>query len=295
MESTHSHNNTVFPKRLGPVTISILLLALVGYEGSHEAQQLRALQVELATEEARYALHAPVYVVLSVQNGLSEAINFSFGRNSKSSLDFSLTLPDGRVIDVPHPKEWDSGLAMDGTKSLAPAETYKQRLLLNEWYDFSAPGAYTLQLKTDASFQTATGRTVQPLPIAKIMLRIAPRDDGELGRVCRDLLALALSDTPLQERLDAADALSRIQDAVAVPYLKQIIEKGISSVQEYGIQGLGRVGNAEAIEILIASRSIRDQELQIYVLRELTKLERTTADPQLKARIRASLDRNPPK
>jgi len=281
MESTHSHNNTVFPKRLGPVTISILLLALVGYEGSHEAQQLRALQVELATEEARYALHAPVYVVLSVQNGLSEAINFSFGRNSKSSLDFSLTLPDGRVIDVPHPKEWDSGLAMVGTKSLAPAETYKQRLLLNEWYDFSAPGAYTLQLKTDASFQTATGRTVQPLPIAKIMMRIGPRDDGQLGRVCRDLLALALADRPLQERVDASNALSRVQDPVAIPYLKEIIEKGFSSIQPYGFQGLSRIGNAEAIEILIANLSIRDPELQRKVVRELTNLESTTPDPAI--------------
>jgi len=282
MESIQSnHNNRVFTKRLSPISSGILLLALLGYKESVEAQQLRGLRVEVAPDEQTYVLHAPVYVVVSVQNGLSQAVKFSFGRNNKSSFDFSLIVPDGRVIDVPHPKEWDSGLAGVSTQSLAPGETYKQRLLLNEWYDFSAPGAYTLQLKTDASFQTATGRTVQPLPIAKIMMRIGPRDDGQLGRVCRDLLALALADRPLQERVDASNALSRVQDPVAIPYLKEIIEKGFSSIQPYGFQGLSRIGNAEAIEILIANLSIRDPELQRKVVRELTNLESTTPDPAI--------------
>src|SRR5688572_9703201 len=130
----------------GPAAIGILLLALVG---SHEAQQLRSLRVELTAEESTYALRAPVYAVVSVENGLNEAIEFDFGRNSKSSFAFSLTLPDGRLIDVAYPSG-DGGLSMITPRSLAPGETYKQRLLLNEWYDFSAPGAYTIQLKTDA-------------------------------------------------------------------------------------------------------------------------------------------------
>jgi hypothetical protein len=294
MKSTQSsHNNRVFPKRLGPVTIGILLLVLLGHKASLEAQQLRSLRVELAAEESRYTLHAPVYAVVSVQNGLSEAIEFSFGRNSKSSLEFLLTPPDGLVaLDVRYPRDPDGGLALVGTESLAPGETYKQRVLLNEWYDFSTPGAYTVQLKTDASFGTANGGIAQPLPIEKIVVRIGPRDDGQLGRVCRDLLALALADRPVQERVDAADALSRVQDPVAIPYLKEIIEKGFSSIQPYGFQGLGRIGNAEATEILIANLSIRDRELQRMVVRELTKLERFTVDQQMKARIRASLDRS---
>jgi hypothetical protein len=293
MEPAQSaHNNRVFTKRLRPGTIGILLLALLSYKASHEAQELRSLRVELAAEESKYVLRAPVYALVSIQNGLSEAITFSFGRHGKSALEFSLTLPDARVIDVPYPRDPDGGLALVPVQTLAPGETYKQRLLLNEWFNFFAPGPYAVQLKTDASFDTADGRTAQPLPIEKIMVWITPRDDGQLGRVCRDLLALALADTPVQERVDAADALSRVQDPVAIPYLKEIIEKGFSSIQPYGFQGLGRIGNAEATEILIANLSIRDRELQRMVVRELTKLERTIADQQLRARIRASLDRS---
>jgi hypothetical protein len=287
MELTPFHNSMALTARFGPAAIGILLIALVG---SHEAQQRGSLRVELAAEESTYAWRAPIYAVVSVQNGPSEAIEFDFGRNSKSSFAFSLTLPDGRLIDVAYPSG-GGGLSMITPRSLASGETYKQRLLLNEWYDFSAPGSYTIQLKTDASFQTAAGRIAQPLPIEKIVVRIGPRDDAQVGRVCRDLLALALADGPGQERRDAADALSRIQDPVAIPYLKQIIEKGVS-IQQYGIQGLGRIGNAEAIEILIANLSIRDRGLQGRVAFELITLERTTADQQLKARIRASLDRS---
>ena len=268
----------------------MLLLALVG---SHEAQQRRSVRVELAAEERTYSLRVPIYAVLSVQNGLSEAIEFDFGRNSKSSFAFSLTLPDGRLIDVAYPRG-DGGLSMITPRSLASGETYKQRLLLNEWYDFSAPGTYTIQLKTDASFQTATGRIAEPQPIEKIVVRIGPRDDGQVGRVCRDLLALALADGPGRERMEAAEALSRIQDPVAIPYLKQILEKGVS-VQHYGIQGLARIGNTEAIEVLIANLGIRDRGLQSRVVFELETLARTTPDQQLKARIRTSLDRNPTK
>ena len=296
MEATQSsHNNRVFTRRLGTITIGILLLVVLGYEASLEAQQLRSLRVELAAEESTYTLHAPVYAVVSVQNGLSEAIQFSFGRHGKSAFEFLLTPPGGLVaLDVRYPTDRDGGLAMVPVETLAPGETYKQRLLLNEWYDFSTPGAYTVQMVNSSSpFETTTADlTALPLHIEKIVVRIGPRDHGQLGRVCRDLLAVVLADRPLQERVDAADALSRVQDPVAIPYLKEIIEKSFSSIQPYGFHGLGRIGNAEATEILIASMSIGDRELQRMVVRELTQLERFTVDQQMKARIRASLDRS---
>jgi hypothetical protein len=279
--------------------LTVLALSLFSYPvlpqqapttGSIEAQQLRRLRVEFAAEELRYPLYAPVYAVVSVQNDLDEAIGVDFGRNSKSSFTFSLTLPDGRKIDVPYPSA--DGLSLSGPRSLEPGETYKQRVLLNEWHHFYAPGVYTVQLKIDAleaSFETATGDSVVPLPIERIVVWIGPRDDGQLGRVCRELLALALSDGPVQERVDAADALSRVMDPIAIPYLKQIIEQGVS-VQQYGIQGLSRIRNTEAIEILIANLSNR--EFQRMVTRELYTIERTTIDLQLKARIRAALNLN---
>jgi hypothetical protein len=114
-----NHNNRVFTKRLSPISSGILLLALLGYKESVEAQQLRGLRVEVAPDEQTYVLHAPVYVVVSVQNGLSQAVKFSFGRNNKSHSTFlSLCRTGGYRCSAS--ERVDSGLAGVSTQSLAP-------------------------------------------------------------------------------------------------------------------------------------------------------------------------------
>ena len=56
--------------------------------------------------------------------------------------------PEG-VVHPPSKLQYDPDVVgLIGFVSVAPGETYSQRLLLNEWYDFSTPGTYTVQLIT---------------------------------------------------------------------------------------------------------------------------------------------------
>ena len=50
-------------------------------------------------------LYEPVFVDLSVHNGLSESISFDLGHNRKSNFEFSITEPDGAIVRPPRLSE----------------------------------------------------------------------------------------------------------------------------------------------------------------------------------------------
>jgi HEAT repeat protein len=60
-------------------------------------------------------------------------------------------------------------------------------------------------------------------------------------------------------------------------------------VERTAIEGLGRIGNAEAVQALVRALSIQDAELTAYVRYTLYRIESETTDPAMKQQIRRAL------
>jgi hypothetical protein len=265
----------------------VLLGTMVGLhpqEGVAQGQE--AVRLSLAVEKPSFVLYAPVYAVLMVQNGLPEPIEVSFGIDGKSDLELVVTPPGGKPLNVSYP--FPGGIGILSWKTVQPRQTYTQRLLLSEWYDFAASGPHSIQLQSRATMRTVDGRTVQPVPADKIVVQVGLRDDEDLRRVCGELATQSITGRTVQQRVDAALALSLVRHIVAIPFLAQVLEHGVS-VEEYAIQGLGRIGTREATDILIASLSTSDATTKRLATRELRKISERTADQQLRTHIQSTL------
>jgi hypothetical protein len=258
-----------------------------------------AVRLGIAFEKPSFVLHEPVYAVLSIRNDLREVLRFDLGRDGKSFLSFSIVPPGGQALEASFPPlPGGGGISIITNLALRPGETHVQRLLLNEWYDFPSAGAYSVEVKSSAlrrineslESRFADGPPVPFSPAEKVVVQIGPGDDEQLRRVCTGLATLALSTGPVQPRVDAAFALSLVADPVAIPFLRQLLERGVS-VKEYGAAGLARIGNIEATDALIANLSSSDQELRRQIMGALWQIGNATTDPALKVRIETALAR----
>ena len=89
------------------------------------------------TGESGAGLFDPLYAIFSVQNNTGEVIQLDLGLDRKEAFEFSITSPDGAVHQTGKLQhDPDGGFGAIGNVSIAPGQTYSQRLLLNEWYDF---------------------------------------------------------------------------------------------------------------------------------------------------------------
>ena len=244
------------------------------------------VDVSFSAEHSSVTLHEPDYILLSIRNGLSEPIEFDLGLNKKIRFEFSIIDPDGKKIRIPRLKQEGHGLS--GKLSLASMGIYTQRLLLNEWYQFLSPGTYTVKASLDVTFRRASGLPVGSNLSGSMSQHILLRDEEQLRRVCVDLTSEALGAPSLQRRRDAAFALDYVLDPVAVPFLGQVLADG-RVVQAYGAVGLSRIGNEEAIGILISNLNVKDPELLSVIVLELRQVEGRTRDQGLRDRIKTAL------
>ena len=250
----------------------------------------------------QFVLHEPVYATLTIHNSLNEEIRFDLGQNDRSSLGLSIVLPTGGEIAAPAPPQTGpaGGIFTASRPILAPGETYVQQLLLNEWHEFGAPGQYRLKLWSTARYvrhvkgiELRSTEGGDPFFTAEeIGIEILPEDAGRLQSVCTNLMTRAISSPSVQMRVDAAVALSYVNDPAAIPFLRQILFEpagAADSVRRYAVDGLARIRNIDAIEILLASLPTADSELTPYIRRQLRRVESLVEDQALKARIQAAL------
>jgi hypothetical protein len=229
----------------------------------------------------------PVFVDLSVHNGLSERISFDLGHNRKSNFEFSITEPDGAIVRPPRLSE--DGLGRLGKISLEPDEKYTQRLLANEWYQFVEPGDYGIEIKLANLIVTQSGSMVEPEPSRPLALHIHPRHPKQLDQVCQNLSRIAIESSDVEVAAEAALALSYVCDPIAVPYLEKALREGRSAWQ-YAIPGLARIGNAEAMGILISTMKLQDPESGAALARfVLEELKAKVQEPSLKEKIERAL------
>ena len=263
----------------------VALWLLTASSPNSVAAQSRAEAVLSLSPQTEYITASePLYVALAVENRSSERVRFNLGLNRKQNIEFIITGPGETVrsVSLPSGGTADGNFGLVGRVDLEPHDTYTQRLLFNEWYAFRQPGHYTVELQSNliesAGFLSGS---------ARFEVDVRPRDEVVLWQVCSDLVTEALSSTASGS--EAATALAYINDPVAIPFLNLLLESG-EGVEDIAVEGLGRIGTREAVDVLIAYAGISNTETRLSIARVLSRVEGESSDAALSSRIRLALD-----
>jgi len=216
--------------------------------------------LSVSFSEASVGLNAPIFFDLKVFNRRAETVGLDLGLNRKGNLQLTISEPGGVIVNRMLNSQ---GFGRLGEFSLPPGGAFVETLLLNEWYEFRRTGTYRIKM-TLLDGLSSTGRTSIDQPSTEFSVQVGSRDPARLERVCEGLAERAIAGATLEDRMEAASALSYIQDPLAVASLVRVLQNG-SLVEHYAVDGLGRIGGPEAIAALLAAQDHPDEEVRAAV------------------------------
>ena len=199
----------------------------------------------------------PVLIDFTVENRLEQSVNLDLGADRKESFQFKVKQPDGMTIELPQLRA--EGLSRVGRLTVGAGQTYTQRVLLNEWYEFPSPGKYELSARLTKPIRTSEGAGVVEPAEFHTTLEVQPRNAERLQQIAAGLAEQVTNAPSYEEAAQAARALSYVKDPVAVPYLEKALSSG-RMVEPIVIAGLERIGGEEAIRALTAASVSQDEE-----------------------------------
>src|SRR5215470_10907819 len=105
-----------------------------------------ASQVEIRYETLKRSitLHEPVVISFRVHNRSSNRVTLTLGAQNREFFEFSLTTPDGRVVQGSPLSSASIATVGSGLQTVEAAGDYQQQLLMNQWFRFDVPGTYLL-------------------------------------------------------------------------------------------------------------------------------------------------------
>ncbi len=242
--------------------------------------------ISFSPRVTQLTLREPVMLNLRIDNGLSRPIKVNLGKDFKENFLISVTRPDVSFFHAPQIKR--EGIGLIGIASIAPGQTYNQKLLLNEWVDFNAQGRYEVEIRLSGTGQENTTTIVTG---NKVTFEIGPKDTSKLDKVCGSLGKDIASASSYQRAAEAALALSYVRDPVAVPYLERVLRSG-HLVERMAVEGLEQIGNREAVQVLVSSLKTRAGDTAILARSALERIESNTQDPAIREAIKRALSRS---
>jgi hypothetical protein len=220
------------------------------------------LKLTLQIAESHLTLHAPVIAGLVIDYRGTEATTIDLGKNSKGNLRFSFTLPDGSQIDAAPVLPPVDGIYVPGKLTLRPGETVHQRLLLNEWQAFDAPGVYRVTLRVEQSESSCETRSLS----ASAEIAITSRNPDRLREVCDKLARAAIGPDALTS-VAAAEALSYTRDEACLPALAKVLKESVHG-RSWALTGMARLGSRDAATAVAADWTSLDSFEQAQAMNE---------------------------
>lgn len=279
-------------RKIDYARFSLMLFVLVLSLVLIKVMTPRAAQTEIMTYStaATVSLHEPVVISFVVNNVLSEVLTIDLGLHRKGSFHIVVTSPDGERLSLSPLAEVREGIAGPTSVSLDSGQSYKQLLVVNEWYEFSRPGRYWIEVELGSSPRTQAGSIISAGRKFRTTVEIVARDPERLRRVCENLMHQVLASKSYQEAAQTADVLSYVEDPVAVRYLRSVLESD-RMVASYCIAGLRRIGNSEAAQVLISVMAKQDGETAVMAKNALFELEAESTDPSIREQIKRAMKR----
>ena len=272
-------------------------MTIVGAELRAPHSQLRQKPSQV---EVRYSLlaktitlHEPVVVLFSIHNGLSSPITLTLGAQKRQFFQFSLTTPDGQVLQSSFPPAGQVDIVTfgSGTQEVAPRGDYQQRLIMNQWFAFRTVGTYIVKGQLTSGIDVA-GNGSLSTQAQMISLRIGERNPQRLEKVCAELTKRVEDSSSVEEWEEPALMLSYIDDPIAVRYLAQVLSthKGTENII---VPGLERIADDSAVEVLLSSLSDQSGEVSELARRALARMEPGISNSHLKETVRRALTSSP--
>jgi hypothetical protein len=268
----------------------VFLFAMAAMEKTG-AQPRKDELVSFSVASAEVTLHEPLMIDFVVNNTYAETLEFDLGPDRKENFRLTLTRPDrttrANQLQI-------DGVARGGEITILPGQSYRQKLLVNEWFDISQQGTYTVFVEMITPIRSKKGQVITNGANGRFTIQVLSRDPDKLREVCdaffNQIMTSDTSDTYEQVN-ESAVALSFIKDPVAIPYLERML-KTDRMVELIAIQGLARINDREAVEVLINALILQKPDITASARYTLSQIEVETKDPSLKQQIRSALKKN---
>ncbi|MCI0561162.1 MAG: HEAT repeat domain-containing protein [Nitrososphaera sp.] len=245
-----------------------------------------AITFDLVTRKV--SLHEPIYVEFVLNNNSADSISLDLGDNRKGAFQFAITPPNGERTKVPPLIKRGEGIVGSGKLTLSQGEVYLQRLLVNEWYKFTTTGKYLVELDLPVRLTTKSGTTFTVASRLREELEITAKDVRRLDAVCNEITQRSLTAKNLQESVEEATALAYILDPIAVPYLEKLLRAN-RMLDHVALFGLARIGDSQAIQVLLSALNMEDKETAIIAAQKLSSIKSNVSDPVLRKKIEQAL------
>jgi hypothetical protein len=249
--------------------------------------QVSSQPVSIELEKATITQGEPVLADLKIKNITSENLDLDLGDNSKEKIFVTTIDPDGhqnQKLAEHIPKE---GVFAFGDVHLKPQERYNQILILNEWFQFDKIGEYRITIGIKSPI-TNGDHTLVVTPVT-VILEVTAKNSEQLATGCKELLTRIENRDRYAEadRRAAEQALSYVEDPIAVPYLEQALVH--SSMGQLAIDSLFHIGNPDAVMALVRASLLPYEEIRKSARMTLSVMAGQTSDPQIKSQIEEAL------
>jgi hypothetical protein len=246
------------------------------------------VDVQYRFQDGNITLNEPAVLLFSVHNGFSQPVTLTLGSEKTQFFQFLLRTPDGRTLqNSRNPGEVSIVTFGSGKATIEPGADYQQPILINQWFRFGTVGTYFLTGRLTTGIQTSEG-AVLPLQDKTARLEVRPRNPVRLENVCAMLAREAEEHLNVEEWQFPVRALSSIDDPIAVPYLRQVLATN-KGTETYVIPALERIGNDEAVNVLLSVLGDKSGEIALLARQSLTRMQDRIENPSLKATIRQAL------
>jgi len=204
-------------------------------------------------------LGEPLVLECTVENQSGDAVWVDFGWNRIGQFQLELQA-SGSALQRARPSATGlGGVSSSGKVEVLPGAHYVQRLLLNEWLEWSRPGMYALRVHFGGTISTSVGDVLEIVRDYALPFRLRPGVPGELSRVAESLLKKATLSSAAQDRIEAARSLSFMRDPAALPCLRRLALLRLWPGD--AIAGIERVGTEEASRILTELSGSTDPDI----------------------------------
>jgi hypothetical protein len=239
--------------------------------------------------EETVTLHEPVIVHFAVHNSAREPVALTLGAQNTQYFEFSLTGPDGQIVQsYANPGGGINLLVIgSGKVEIGPGEDYELPLLMNQWFHFKAAGTYFLAIRLTTNIDAPGGSSISP-PKETIRITIKPRDLARLEKVCADLAREVASAPNAESAQGPALRLSYIDDPVAIPYLARLFDYA-KLTDNLSVAGLERIGTDDAVRVLLSALNSGVEDRVELSRWALTRMQERISDPHLKETVKHAL------
>lgn len=286
-KSIRCHEKVIPVRFLSQAALCSLLLvsSISGAEHGSRYRVQDQVSLDYNVERKVVTLHEPIVLFFTVHNEQAKRITLNLGGDRNEFHELSVKTPEGKIRRS-GPLS-GGGLSRIGTVVIQPGGEYQQELLLNQWFRFDSIGTYVVTAQPRTNVDIGEFATLQS-PNYSAEIEVRPRDVERLRTTCSNLANQVEAASDATAARQPALVLSYIEDPVAVPYLSQILLA--RKLTEYAaVAGLERIGNAEAITVLVSALDNPYDDIASSARMALRRLEGRPSDPVLRHKIKQAL------